>query len=83
MSPTPSLIEPPNQHHTEEHAGTFLPEVKPQAYEYIAARNKEDISIKPHFTIVLLHIRYIEATFSSREEEDDQGKEGRKKHRIC
>lgn len=44
-SPTPSLIELPIQHHKEEHAVTFLLEVKPQACECIAERKKR-INIK-------------------------------------
>lgn len=53
-SPTPSLIELPNQPHTEEHAGTFLPEVKPRGCEYIAARYKV-ASIKPHSDILMVN----------------------------
>jgi hypothetical protein len=34
VPPTPSFF-------TEEHAGTFLPVVKPQGYEYITAKRKK------------------------------------------
>lgn len=37
LSPALSLIRLPNQHHIEEHAATFLPEVDPLNCGYIAA----------------------------------------------
>lgn len=41
MFPVPSLIVLPNQHHIEEHVGTFPPGAKPRGCEYIAAKERK------------------------------------------
>lgn len=44
--PTLSLIEHPDQHHIEEHAVTFPPEVKPPGCGYIAAQGKHTLKFQ-------------------------------------